>query len=524
MKQATTLKQAIDKVVDRMSGVMSRKEIVEAVLKRYPSKAKDPASSIMSDLRWRKEIVALGNARYARADDVLDGARFRIKVSGEDISLGKLAPARFNPFEQVLPPIESIFVSSDGEVIPVVTKALDVSSLTDEQLKSMLVSLGESLLRDPLAALALPAFGASEEDEDSEEEDDSEEEFDEEEMLNQVREMLKDKLAQEVKMHDFSGFYQKHEVREGDSLIVTMKPKEKTYLFEHEPASKAQEHLIKERDQELSQFIHKAIKRSERESAREIIFRAYGNLAWLKEYPSSHWLEIVEEDDELRLIRLFGNDLEIASIDYRMMFDMLGVDEATERKLRKRRTGIEQEVDDFLDRFDDAYEAATERLVGDFDEGGPENVVTRTRRLRDEEKLAEHNDQLRERFFEAEKKRSGDETAAGRKAGDVSLLADFLSGYQGQTLEAATLDDLDEFLFDWYPRKVLDSSSAHAKQLAASMRDFYRFLVEANVIRSARFAEAIFKLRDLAGEKVELYHRLPTEDPEGLFARLFGGW
>jgi len=522
MRQPATLKPAIDKVIAKMTGVMTRKEIVDAVLKRYDSKAKNPASSIMNDLRWRKEIVALGNARYARADYILDRAKFRIKVSDREISFGNLDGSWFHPFDQMMVPIESIFISSDGDLIPVVTKVFDVASLTDEQLKSMIVSLGESALKDPLTALALPIFGPSDDDDESELEEESDEELDEEALLNQAREMLKEKLPKEIEMHDFSGFFEKKQVREGDSLIVTMKPGEKIYIFEHEPASKIREALIEERDQEMSQFIRKEIKRNKREYAREVIFRAYGNIPWLKEYPSSHWLEIVEKDDELRLIQMFGG-IEIASIDYRMMFDMVGVDEATERKLKKRRTGIEQEIDDFLERLDEAYTAATDDLTEDFDEGGPENVVAKTRKSRDREKISKHNDKLIGQFFEAEKEKRGGEDSAHRKAGDAALLGDFLGNYQVVTLEEAALDDLDEFFFDWYPRKVMNSSASHARQLAASARDFYRFLVETKVIRSAAFAEAIYKLRDLVGEKVELYDRLP-EDPGALFGRLFGEW
>ena len=522
MKQPATLKPAIDKVIAKMTGVMTRKEIVDAVLKIYQSKAKDPASSIMNDLRWRKEIVALGDARYARTDYVLDGARFRIKVSDREISLGYLEGPSFHPFDQVMVPIESIFISNEGDLIPVVTKVFDISRLTDEQLKSMIVSLGESALRDPLAALAFPIFGSSEDDDELELEEGLDEELDEEALLKQAREMLKEKLPKEVKMHDFSGFFEKKQVREGDSLIVTMKPKEKIYIFEHEPASKIREALIEERDQEMSRFIRKEIKRNKREYAREVIFRAYGNIPWLKEYPSNHWMEIVEKDDELRLIQMFGG-IEIASIDYRMMFDTLGLDEATERKLKKRRTGIEQEVDDFLERLDEAYDAATDDLTEDFDDGGPENVIAKTRKSRDREKILKRNDELIGRFFEAEKEKRGGENSARKKASDVALLGDFLGNYQRVALEEAGVDDLDEFLFDWYPRKVLSSSASHVKQLAASARDFYRFLAETKVIRSAAFAEAIYKLRDLAGEKVELYDRLP-EDPGELFGRLFGRW
>ena len=522
MAQAATAKQAIDKVIAKMRGVMSRQEIVEAVLKLRPSTAKNPGSSIMNDLRWRKEIVALGNAKYARTDYVLDGAKFRVKVSAADLAQGITQRPWFNPFDQVLPPTESIFMSSDGEMIPVVTRIFDPATMSDDELKAMIISMGEKLMSDPLSVLALPLLGTPESDqvEKWDEQLDEIAELDEAELLQQARELMSDKLRQEVKGHDFSDFYQRHQVRAGDALIVTMKPKENTYLFEHEKAAQAQKLLIKQRDQELRQLIHQAIKREKRAEAREVIFRAYGNLPWLKEYPSSHWLEIVEKDDGLRLLQTFGDRLEIASIDYRMMFDMLGVDEITERKLKKRRKGIAQEVDDFLARLEQAYEAATEALVENFDQGGKSNVIAVGRKPR-REKIAEHNDQLIEQFFQAEKEKRG-EQEAGRKASDIALLSNFLSGYQGEPLEYATLDDLDEFLFIWYPRKVLSSSASHAKQLAASARDFYHFLVEAKIIRSAVFAEVIFKLRDLAGEKVELYDRLPAEGSEELFAQLFG--
>jgi hypothetical protein len=516
MKQPSPLKDAIDKVVAKMTGIMSRKEIVEAVLKHYPSKAKDPASSIMTDLRWRKEIVALGNGQYARTEYVLDGARFRLKVSEEDLALGKLQPDGFHPFEQVLPSLASRFVSKDGEEIPVVKKPLDVSRLTDEQLHALVVSLGEAVLRDPLRLLGLPLFGAPANEQ-------VEEEIDEAELLTRAKALLQDKLAQEVERHDFTEFFHTHKVSAGDALLVTMQPAEQTYLFAHEPAAQANTALIAARDEELRQFIHHAIKRNQREDARDVIFRAYGNFTWLKEYPGSHWLEVVEQDDELRLISFSPTHLEIASIDFRMMFDMLGVDEVTEQKLKKRRSSIEVEIDDFLDKLDEAFDAATAILTEEFDEGGEENVITKDHPSDDGDERIKHNDRLIAQFFQAEKKR-GNQAAAREKASDVALLADYLSGYEGLTLEYASLDELDEFLFDWYPRKVMNSTAAHAKQLAGSVRDFYRFLVTANVIRSARFAEAMYKLRDLAGEKVALYDRLPQDKAGLLFARLFGGW
>ncbi len=516
MPPTITLNQAVDKVIAKMKGIMSRQEIVKAVLKYYPSKAKDPASSIMDDLRWRPEMVALGDAQYARADFVLDGAKFRITISEMELSLGILQPSRFSCFDQVLSPLTSRFVGQDGEVIPLVKKGLDVSRLSDEQLEAILFELGESIRQDPLEMLTRPLLGKeSDADDDLEEE-----EFDEAEQMELLREKLKKTLAQKAERHDFSSFFEKHGVRTGDALLVSMKPGEKTYIFEHESADHAQTELIEAHDRELSQFIHQAIKRSQREDAREVIFRAYGKFAWLKEYPGSHWLEVVEKDDSLRLIKIYETRWEIASIDFRMPFDSFGVDKVTEQKLKKRLTSLEKEVEDFVDRLDEARETFTDELTGKYDEGGRNNVIKQVRSLDDEEKRQAHNERLIEQFFEAKKGKS--EKAAGKKAASIEWLANYLSNYEGLTLEYADFDDVEDFLFDWYLRKAVGATAIHAKQMAGDIRDFYQFLVESGIIRSARFTEAIYNLRDLAGEKIELYHRLQAnEEARHLYALLF---
>jgi len=98
MKPASPLKDAIDKVVAKMTGIMSRKEIVEAVLKHYASKAKDPASSIMNDLRWRKEGqgYVLGEAARMKrvfADDGVNLLPARAHRQ-DDAAVARYFPAR----------------------------------------------------------------------------------------------------------------------------------------------------------------------------------------------------------------------------------------------------------------------------------------------------------------------------------------------------------------------------------------------------------------------------------------------
>jgi len=603
MKQTMTLAQAVDKVVKNMSGVMSRQEIVDAVLRDFPSKAKDPASSITTKLKWHPEVVVLGNGRYARTDYVLEGIKFRVRPTAYEIADGILNSSWFTPFDQVMPPLKSTFVTGGGDLIPIVTKVLDPAKLTDEQLRSILPALEQDFLVHSSAELLsdMAMFDEldekdqklldTEDDEDWEleydlEDDDEDWEFDEnededlseEEMINQLREHLKAQGKQEFQAHDFSAFFRANQVKQGDSLIVTMSPAKGAYIFEHEPASKAQEILIKQRDREISQLIHKAVNRDRRINARDFIFQICGNLDWVKEYPSSHWMEIVDRDDQLRLIDLLGGKPEIASIDYHMLFDMLGVDEKTKHKQRNRVLTLEQEINDFCARFEDEYTAATDELKGEYDDGGTANVINPDRKLyqreafslfdedweddgiddedfeeglgeennghfgrigldemEDEdsdmeaeeeisgEEIFDHNTELIGRFFAAQKKKKGGTSLARRKASDVALFADFLARYHDCALEYACLDSLEEFLFSWYPRKVLNSTASDARQIALSLREFYQFLVESNIIRSAKFAEAIYKLRNLAAEKVELYDRLPSgKDFQKLFERLFG--
>ena len=600
MKQQISMKEAISKVISEMDGVMKRKDIVDAVLKLYPSKAKDPANSIMSDFRFRPDIVQLGKGLYARVDYVLEGGKFRVKPTGQEIAAGILNYFWFVPFDHIMPPGESRFVDNNGQIIPLVTRKLDPDNLTDEQLKSMMAQMAQRFLGGGFDE-AISALGLFDEDDDDFDEDDEWDEFDEDmvledddeddideemienEMLSDVREMLKSQGAAEFKGHDFSSFFEENRVKERDSIIVTMRPKENTYVFEHEPASEERKLVVRHHDREMNELIHDSIKRDKQAMARDVIFKAYGNFDWPKEYPSSHWMEIVEKDDQLRIISILGSHLQIASIEFKTMFDMFELDESTQRKFRKQAKNLREEIDDFCERFDRASEAAVGQLKSVVDEGGAANVVEPVKGLyvsnefdeeligidrglesgggsdaragnerefphnglrvvessdaepddeddyedeSDYEKISDHNDELIDKFFHAGSKKKGSDSAAGRKAGDVSLFGDFLGNYHGCSLEYADYDMLEEFLFTWYPRKVLNASSSHAKHLALSLRDFYRFLALSGVTRTAKFAEVIYDMRDLAGEKVDLYDRLPQgEDFEPLFERLFGwGW
>ncbi|MDX2040673.1 MAG: hypothetical protein SF097_05455 [Acidobacteriota bacterium] len=479
----------------------------------------------MNDLRYRRNVVLLGNARYGRADQVLDGAKFRIRPTAAEISLGLLNGKWFKPFDEFYVPIKTTFSTSDGETIPVTTKTLIYSELNNEELKFLMASVLESLGQDPLSLLNIPAdqlIGDDfdddwDEDDEQDEEEEEEEEIDEGATFARIREQLKDMPPQNLEMHDLTPTFARWNFQPGDSLLVTLKPQDKTYLFEPEPAAECRAELVEQHDSELRQLIHKGISKKQREYAREIIFPTYANLNWTKDYPGSHWLEVVEKDDELRLLN-FGHYQEIASIDYQMFFDFV-LDETTQRKLKKRRSSLESEIHDFLNRFDEAITQAT-NFSKPFEQGGRENVISKLQRVPTAESTFDDNNQLIQNFFEAQKQRGKKESDAGKRCSDVAWFANYLGNYETMTLEFASFDELETFFFDWYPRKVINSTANHVKQMASSLRDYYRFLVASNVIRSAAFAEAMYELRELAGEKIELYHRLPA-DSEDLMAMLW---
>ena len=56
----------------------------------------------------------------------------------------------------------------------------------------------------------------------------------------------------------------------------------------------------------------------------------------------------------------------------------------------------------------------------------------------------------------------------------------------------------------------MGSSPTGIEDVAEDLRDFYQHLVSTMIIRNAEFAKAIYRLRDLAVEMIDLYRRLPN--------------
>lgn len=105
----------------------------------------------------------------------------------------------------------------------------------------------------------------------------------------------------------------------------------------------------------------------------------------------------------------------------------------------------------------------------------------------------------------------------------LNVYADFLASYYARTLADGDYATLDECLFFYYPRRVLNTSARQVREICTALKQFYAFLLQRGVIVENGFAEAIWRRRDQAARVVEIYERISSESPsfELLFERLF---
>lgn len=113
-------------------------------------------------------------------------------------------------------------------------------------------------------------------------------------------------------------------------------------------------------------------------------------------------------------------------------------------------------------------------------------------------------------------------TARGR-ARALHMYADFLASYYGRTLADGDYATLDECLFFYYPRRVMNTSARQIREACTALKQLYAFLKQRGQVSDDRFAEALWRRRDQAARVVELYERISSESPnfELLFERLF---
>jgi hypothetical protein len=137
--------------------------------------------------------------------------------------------------------------------------------------------------------------------------------------------------------------------------------------------------------------------------------------------------------------------------------------------------------------------------------------------------VIERSNEWMERFYQSLIAQGKSEATAASRTGDLWVYADFLSSYYNRGLEEGDYATLDECLFFFYPRKVLNNSPRAAREICTSIKQFYAFLRAEGAIADDAFAQAMWRRRDQAARAVELYDRIDGDSPEfeRLFAHLF---
>ncbi|NTU78183.1 MAG: hypothetical protein HGA45_02070 [Chloroflexales bacterium] len=115
------------------------------------------------------------------------------------------------------------------------------------------------------------------------------------------------------------------------------------------------------------------------------------------------------------------------------------------------------------------------------------------------------------------------EATARIRARALNIYADFLASYYGRSLAEGDYATLDECLFYFYPRRVMNSSARQVRDICTAIKQLYAFLRQRGVVADDRFAVALWSRRGQAARVVEIYERISRESPsfELLFERLF---
>ncbi|KPV49450.1 hypothetical protein SE17_32560, partial [Kouleothrix aurantiaca] len=141
----------------------------------------------------------------------------------------------------------------------------------------------------------------------------------------------------------------------------------------------------------------------------------------------------------------------------------------------------------------------------------------------DESEAATRSNDLMDQFYQALIAQGKSESTAASRTGDLWLYADFLANYYDRSLSEGDYATLDECMFFFYPRKVLNNSPRAAREMCTSFKQFYAYLRAEGIVSDDGFAQAIWRRRDQAARVIDLYDQLDGDSPqfERLFAHLF---
>jgi hypothetical protein len=300
--QEPTIASILRTLAHEYDGPVEERRLLDQVLERRPSAAKNPYATIRDRLRW--DGLALGWLRLSRRELMplrmaLSGLRFRCVPRSCDIETGMLPVAHLHPFAG-LRDDDLCLIDDAGTSFPFVDQDPANSGGTTTH---------------------SPSFG-------------------------------------------LSGWYTRTGFVTGDSILVkVLDPERPTLQIEHEPAAKAQLTDTSAQDTELLEAIITRVGRAPSSliPCDEIILPIFAAASWRADYPGQPWQYLVTRDSRLELVddifltnqhhpsfRLFSSDEVFAPLPMpegeRRAADLALFDEieALQRELRDSR---EQDAD-----------------------------------------------------------------------------------------------------------------------------------------------------------------------------------
>jgi hypothetical protein len=137
--------------------------------------------------------------------------------------------------------------------------------------------------------------------------------------------------------------------------------------------------------------------------------------------------------------------------------------------------------------------------------------------------IYQHSSDLMNQFHDYLRETGKSASTARRRAQQLAVYAEFLASYYNRTLAEGDYATLDECLFYYYPRRVLNTSPRQVREICVSLKQFYSFLKLRGDVADERFAEAHWRRRDQAARVIEIFDRIAADAPDydALYARLF---
>ena len=247
--QSLTRSQAIEQVLAQLDGPIAFNEFCQQVLNIWPSKAKNPVSSMRSHLRLDqagRTLVFLDAQTILPLPVAMRGVRFRIPLSRSEAKRGEL----------IIRPVFDYFLRRELD-----PQAIQLLDRNGRPLAVRLVTI---------QIQANTPFG---------------------------------KETVEHTAFDLGDWFRAQRVRRDDYILVTIEDWiAGRFSLEHESSRRRRRTEIRQQDRELADLLFGMLEtaRDEEIYANEAIPRAYARVADPHGYPGSHWTQVISRDERMK--------------------------------------------------------------------------------------------------------------------------------------------------------------------------------------------------------------------------------